>query len=231
MAWLSSWVKEILVVVLIATFADMLLPNKSMQRYVKTVIGLFLLMLLLSPVLRLFRMDWDTDKLLRSLQQQTSLVVQPAIGQTSPSATLDAVRQEAERLKALGSASAQKLVEQKLAGSIREEIAARFGQRPAAVEVATALDAQGVLNVASVRVTLAAADRSLPAWVQIEPVQPIDPVRPIAPLAGQAEAASKPVAAPEAGDGNKSSGAIADYIAATWEVDPERIQVIRDEAP
>jgi stage III sporulation protein AF len=231
-AWLSSWVKEILVVVLIATFADMLLPNKSMQRYVKTVIGLFLLMLLLSPVLRLFRMDWDTDKLLRSIDQQSRIVTQPALAQP-PSASLTAVRQEAERLKALGDASAKQLVEAKLAESIRLEVASRFGENPPEVQVATALDAQGTLSVTSVRVVLAPAGRSLAAESQMEPVQPIAPIRPFAPVGSdEAAPASASVSsdAREQGEAASEANPIADYIATTWQVSPSAIEIRRSNA-
>lgn len=239
MAWLNSWIKEIIVVVLIASFVDMLLPNKSMQRYVKTVVGLFLLMLLLTPVLRLFQMDWDTDKLLRSIEQQTSAVMQPAIAQTPPSASLEAVRQEAERLKALDAASAKKLVEERLAASVQEEVESRFDKQVAAVEVATALDPQGQLKVSSVRVILAAADRSLPAWAAVEPVKPFDPIRPLAPIAvgGSADEAAPAGAAASASPGNAAASgskaspdAIADYIASTWQVDAKKIEIIRPDA-
>lgn len=40
MGWLSDWLKSIIMVILLATFVDILLPNQTMQRYVKTVISL-----------------------------------------------------------------------------------------------------------------------------------------------------------------------------------------------
>ncbi|RCX23144.1 stage III sporulation protein AF [Fontibacillus phaseoli] len=57
MNFLGEWLKEIIVVVLIAVFIDLLLPNRSMERYVKFVVSLLILLTLLSPVMRLFSSD------------------------------------------------------------------------------------------------------------------------------------------------------------------------------
>jgi len=51
---LGGWLKQIVLVVLLATFIDLLLPNRTMQRYVKLVVSLFILMTILSPVMQLF---------------------------------------------------------------------------------------------------------------------------------------------------------------------------------
>ncbi|WP_410768253.1 stage III sporulation protein AF [Fontibacillus sp. BL9] len=57
MDFLGEWLKEIILVVLIAVFIDLLLPNRSMERYVKFVVSLLILLTLLSPVMRLFSSD------------------------------------------------------------------------------------------------------------------------------------------------------------------------------
>lgn len=57
MGWLSSWLRELIMIVLLATFVDMLLPNRSMERYVKLVLSLLILLTLLSPITKLLRSD------------------------------------------------------------------------------------------------------------------------------------------------------------------------------
>ncbi len=57
MEFLGEWLKEIIVVVLFAVFIDLLLPNRSMERYVKFVVSLLILLTLLSPVMRIFSSD------------------------------------------------------------------------------------------------------------------------------------------------------------------------------
>lgn len=57
MDFLGEWLKEIIIVVLIAVFIDLLLPNRAMERYVKFVVSLLILLTLLSPVMRIFSSD------------------------------------------------------------------------------------------------------------------------------------------------------------------------------
>lgn len=57
MDWLAEWLREIIFIVLIAVFIDLLLPNRAMERYVKFVVSLLILLTLLSPVMRFFSAD------------------------------------------------------------------------------------------------------------------------------------------------------------------------------
>ncbi|MFF2887705.1 stage III sporulation protein AF [Paenibacillus sp. NPDC057967] len=55
--WLSDWLRDIIAVILLAVLVELLLPNKSMQRYARLVVGLFILLTILSPILRLLQTD------------------------------------------------------------------------------------------------------------------------------------------------------------------------------
>ncbi|MGE8078067.1 stage III sporulation protein AF [Peribacillus loiseleuriae] len=59
MEFITSWVTNIIVFVLLATVIDMLLPNSAMQKYAKMVIGLLLIAVIISPILKLFQTDFD----------------------------------------------------------------------------------------------------------------------------------------------------------------------------
>lgn len=59
MAYIGEWVKHIVLLILIASFLDLLLPNGHMRRYVKMVVGLLIIMLILSPILDLMKIDQD----------------------------------------------------------------------------------------------------------------------------------------------------------------------------
>ncbi|MEO3944388.1 stage III sporulation protein AF [Gorillibacterium sp. CAU 1737] len=239
MAWLSSWIKEIIVVVLLATFADMLLPNKSMQRYVKTVIGLFLLMILLTPVLHLFRMNWDTDRLLQSIREQSgSALVIPTNGQAA-STSLGAIQQEAERLKAMDGAAAKQIVEDKAKAAIKEEVESRFGMTAREVAVTTEVDSAGTLLLTSVHITLEEENSQLSVRAEekagFRPIAPIAVMAPIAPFdqsAGEGEEAQEALAPSrnelEERTLSRRADPIVDYIASTWQVEPERIAVVRE---
>lgn len=54
MAWLGEWIKEIIFIVLFASFIDLILPNRSMERYIKFVVSLLILLTMLTPVMRFF---------------------------------------------------------------------------------------------------------------------------------------------------------------------------------
>lgn len=57
MNWLAEWLREIISIVLIAVFIELLLPNRAMERYVRFVVSLLILLTLLSPVIKLFSDD------------------------------------------------------------------------------------------------------------------------------------------------------------------------------
>ncbi len=59
MEWLTLWLKKIILLVLLAAFLDLILPNTNLQRYVKMVMGLIILMTILSPVFQIFNLSQD----------------------------------------------------------------------------------------------------------------------------------------------------------------------------
>ncbi|MFY4776264.1 stage III sporulation protein AF [Metabacillus sp. RGM 3146] len=57
MAFLTGWITNIILFILLAIVIDLLLPNSSMQKYTKIVIGLLLIAVILNPVFQLFSQD------------------------------------------------------------------------------------------------------------------------------------------------------------------------------
>ena len=55
MSFIVIWSKGIIIVVIIATIIEMLLPNNGNGKYVKMVIGIFVLFSIISPVINKFR--------------------------------------------------------------------------------------------------------------------------------------------------------------------------------
>jgi stage III sporulation protein AF len=58
--FLTEWITNIIIFILLATVIDMLLPNSSMQKYVKVVISLLLISIILSPIMKIFSSDFET---------------------------------------------------------------------------------------------------------------------------------------------------------------------------
>lgn len=52
--WISGWAEAIIVVVIIATIIEMILPEGSCKKYIKVVIGVYILFTIISPVISKF---------------------------------------------------------------------------------------------------------------------------------------------------------------------------------
>ncbi|MFA9559429.1 stage III sporulation protein AF [Evansella sp. AB-rgal1] len=64
MSVITTWITNIILLILFASIFELLLPNSKMQRYVKLVVGLMLLMVMLQPLLSIFQTDpeeWLAD--------------------------------------------------------------------------------------------------------------------------------------------------------------------------
>ena len=48
--WISLWAQQVIVAVIIATLLEMILPNGNNKKYIKTVIGIYVLFVILSPI-------------------------------------------------------------------------------------------------------------------------------------------------------------------------------------
>lgn len=64
MSFLTGWVTNIIIFIILATIMDMLLPNTAMRKYAKMVIGLLLITIMLSPIFKL--LSTDVDKLVET---------------------------------------------------------------------------------------------------------------------------------------------------------------------
>ncbi len=66
--FLSEWMRGLILIIFLAVVLDMILPNNAMQRYVKLVMGLLIILLMLSPLLKLYgtsvyEMDFTLEKM------------------------------------------------------------------------------------------------------------------------------------------------------------------------
>ncbi|WP_018660639.1 stage III sporulation protein AF [Heyndrickxia acidiproducens] len=80
MDYLTKWVLNILIFILLAMVVDMLLPESDMRKYTKLVIGLLLITVILTPIFKLFSLDpaqiletFSTDQMKGLSGQENSL--------------------------------------------------------------------------------------------------------------------------------------------------------------
>lgn len=75
MSFIVIWSKGIIIVVIIATIIEMLLPNNGNGKYVKMVIGIFVLFSIISPVINKFRNNdkdlIESDSYIKNLDDKT----------------------------------------------------------------------------------------------------------------------------------------------------------------
>jgi stage III sporulation protein AF len=58
--FITEWITNIILFVLLATVIDMLLPNSKMQKYAKMVTGLLLIAIIVTPIFKLISTDFET---------------------------------------------------------------------------------------------------------------------------------------------------------------------------
>jgi stage III sporulation protein AF len=186
MDWLGGWLKTIIMVILLASFVDLLLPNNKMQRYVKTVMSLFILLTLLTPILELFQHKGSVDDMLTAaMQKQSSMDRKDSNGQHADVASLEAITQEANKLKAINVQQSEELLRKQIADAITVDLQKQTELQVDHVQVMTKIDNNGKPSITDVQVSLhvikakanevkSQADRTIAA---IAPVQTMQPVR------------------------------------------------------
>ncbi|OEF95512.1 stage III sporulation protein AF [Vulcanibacillus modesticaldus] len=69
--WLNNWIKDIIILVLLASFVDILLPNSKIQKYARMVMGLLIILAILSPIMSIFSDNVLLSKLTQQLNSQS----------------------------------------------------------------------------------------------------------------------------------------------------------------
>ncbi|MBD8497739.1 stage III sporulation protein AF [Paenibacillus arenosi] len=113
MSWLSEWLKEIIMLILLAAFVDLLLPSAKMQRYVKLMLSLIILLALLSPIMKLF----DND-----LAEQVAVEWEQSNPTTSAFASLTSIQRDAARLQHQRQMKVSELAESQLESQMTKQL-------------------------------------------------------------------------------------------------------------
>lgn len=122
MIWISEWLKEIIFVVLIAVFIELLLPNRSMERYVKFVVSLLILLTILSPIIRLFSGDTE-QKLATALSDNIN-----SLDGYSTNESTALILKQGEELKKKQEAESLQWAGEEAARQMKEQIQREIGQ-------------------------------------------------------------------------------------------------------
>lgn len=155
--WLNDWIREIILIIMLAVFIDLLLPSNKMQRYVKVVLSLFILMTILTPIVSLFNKDWNFGGWDEALFEPVEhYAYRP----------LDEVLDAGEQLRRQHNMQAGQLIETRLAVLMKQDLDAALPGMIQAVEVETEMH-ENEVGIKSVQVIVAKEERF------IEPVQSV----------------------------------------------------------
>lgn len=192
MTWLGGWLHELILVVLMAAFVEMLLPSKSMERYARLVLSLLILLAMLSPLISLLKGDASKELSAAISQQERS--GWPGADKGKSGQPLDQILADGRMLAAGAREQSLKLAAEEIAGQMRDQITGSTGVKGVKVTVALGMgknpDApagQEVPEIATVTVALpppqsgagsAAAGASAGTGpdggaIHIEPVKPV----------------------------------------------------------
>jgi len=167
--FLSDWMRGLILIIFLAVFLDMVLPNEKMQRYSRVVMGLLVILMMMNPVLKLFgtsiyEMDFSVDKIFAPAQQSNSQQL----------ADLDAIQAQADKLGLAGQNQMTDQFRAAVGEQIKQNVEQDHGTvRVQKVEVLVAQDAAGKPQHLD-GITLYLTPRDEPGAAK--PVQPVEPV-------------------------------------------------------
>ncbi|WP_433946343.1 stage III sporulation protein AF [Paenibacillus sp. SN-8-1] len=140
MTWIGNWLKEIIFVVLLAGFIDLLLPNRSFERYVKLVVSLLILLTLMSPLVKLI--GGDPARELQTALNQAANKLDPDLDNSST----NQIVQQGLALRKKQEDQSLKWAGQEVAKEMEQQIESRTGIQVERVEVTLAVDRQASLQ-------------------------------------------------------------------------------------
>lgn len=72
---ISSWAGQIVIAVVIVTILEMLLPNGNNKKYIKTIIGIYILFIIVSPIVTyFFKENLNFDTILGTYSIETNTI-------------------------------------------------------------------------------------------------------------------------------------------------------------
>ncbi|GGA39752.1 hypothetical protein GCM10007416_10900 [Kroppenstedtia guangzhouensis] len=163
---LSGWLKQIVILVLIAAFMDLLLPNNSMERYIKLVMGLLIILAILSPVFQWIRQDLDLNQLAFDTAQMKE--------EGLPS--LSGIQQESKRLTQTQDRLVREEAQRRLEQMITKEVEERFRVKVDQTQVQTE-EREKRVGIAQVSLAVRPAEKKengeFPDIQAVEEVKPV----------------------------------------------------------
>lgn len=62
--YLSAWLRQLIIALVLAGFLEMLIPENGLKKTAKLVIGLMVMLILIQPLLRIFKIPFEWDRII-----------------------------------------------------------------------------------------------------------------------------------------------------------------------
>lgn len=142
-AWLSGWLRDIVLIILVATFVDLLIPNNSLQRYVKVVVSLIILLTILSPVISFINEERAINQ---ALEQVTS--------KKDGAQALNLILSNGAKLKGKIDKTSTQLAEQQMEKMMKEQLEKSLSLRVREVSVTIVEDLSEAPSIQQIQIVL-----------------------------------------------------------------------------
>lgn len=235
MSWLGDWLREIILVVLLASFVELLLPSKSMERYARLVLSLLILLTMLSPIVSLLKGDAVSElSIAMGRQEQEGGLF---TGGGDGGSSLEQILADGQKLAQGRQEQSLKLAAEEVAGQMKEQIIKETGKRGVNVTVTLGMGkSSGTGNedmpvISSVRVSLPStsantsgasgnSSTATSAPIVITPVTPVE-----VKIGGDEESKAASGNVPEDTTSSREVETIVKLLEQQWDLDPQVIQV------
>lgn len=202
MALLGTWITQIIVLMLIGTIVELLLPNNRMRKYVNLVSGLLLLLILTQPILYLFSVD------------MTKMVhqVEDTLFDTDSSLQMSEKKMKTQKqdIESMQEAYIWNEISSQLTQSANEVLEEKYELTVTGIEVEANEDETDIENILTTIALKSKQNKNEGHDIDISPVE-ID--------AKETKT--------EAVDEEKGQ-VIREELAKVWDVDPSQIQLLRE---
>ncbi|MGG0716538.1 stage III sporulation protein AF [Robertmurraya massiliosenegalensis] len=200
MAFITEWITNIILFVLIATVIDLLLPNTSLQKYTKMVAGLLLITIIMSPLFKLLSSDFEA-----------ALASIPSIQSNNEEKNMEnLIELQKKEIQASNHAYILEETAVQLQTDVEEELMEQYGLEITNIEIAVDEDSQSdsFEQIQSIVVQLKRPNTETDAVEVVKKVE-IN--------------ASEPLPSKEP---TKDSQAIASLLSEKWDVEKEQIEIV-----
>lgn len=200
MDYITEWITNIILFVLIATVIDLLLPNTSLQKYTKMVAGLLLITIILSPIFKLLSSDFES-----------ALASIPSLSSKSEEKNMEnLIELQKKEIQASNHAYILEETAVQLQSDVEEELMDQYGLEIAHIEIDVDDDSQSESfeQIQSIVVQLKEPNTETDAVEVVKKVE-INTSEPLPP---------KKL--------TKESQAIASLLSEKWDVEKEKIEIV-----